>query len=91
MDVIDFLEHMGQSADLRHAGREDMACALESADLGAVPSAAILDGDDARLRAALGQVTFMSVQLPADEEEGGLDEQLPGDDSPGAPTEPTLP
>jgi hypothetical protein len=93
MDVIEFLERIGQRADLRYAGRKEMGRLLESADLSEPQSAAILDGDEARLRALLGQATFMSVQLPADEEEGELDEELPGrhDDGPAVPADPVLP
>lgn len=92
MDVIDFLEQMGRSADLRHAPREEMERALASSDLPEPQSAAILDEDGARLQALLGQATFMSVQLPADEE-GDPDEELPGrdDDGPAVPANPTLP
>lgn len=92
MDVIEFLERMGQSADLRYAGRGKVGRVLESAELSEPQSAAILDGDEARLRVLLGQAIFMSVQLPADEE-GDLDEELPGrdDDGPVVPADPVLP
>ncbi|PWK87775.1 hypothetical protein [Fulvimonas soli] len=68
-DVIDFLERMGQDAQLRDASPEEMAQAMEEAGLEPAVRSAILDGRAGRLQDLLGQGAHFSILMPGEEEE----------------------
>ncbi|OOG49074.1 hypothetical protein [Rhodanobacter sp. C01] len=79
IDVIDFLERVGQDAQLRHASQDEVELALSSAEIAPELQATILAKDQARLETLLGQVTVCSALFPGneDEEEGDEDEETP--------------
>jgi len=64
-DVIDFLESMGQDAQLRHASQDEMGRALASAEIDPELRVAILAKDEQELQALLGQVPFCCLINPA--------------------------
>lgn len=64
-DVIDFLESMGQDAQLRHASQDEMGRALASAEIDPALRVAILARDEQGLQALLGQVPFCCLIHPA--------------------------
>lgn len=80
-DVIDFLEHMGQDAQLRHALQDEVELALTSAEIAPELRAAILANDPAQLETLLGHVPACGYLLPgeepAEEDEGDEDEENP--------------
>lgn len=87
-DVIDFLERMGQDAQLRHASQDEVELALTSAEVAPELQAAILAKDQAQLETLLGQAPVCSAFFPGkeDEEEGDEDEETPSkepDEAPG--------
>jgi hypothetical protein len=53
-NVIDFLERMGQDADLRHASRTEADSAMVAAHLDTAARAAIVAGDQPQLEQLLG-------------------------------------
>lgn len=81
-NVIDFLERMGQDAELRYGARAKVAMALGNEDIESALQELILDGDDVKLADALGQGTMCCLLLPVKEgeesEEGGDgDDEMP--------------
>jgi hypothetical protein len=54
-DVIDFLERMGQDAQLRHGSQEEVELALASAEIAPELQAAIVAKDQAQLEGLMGQ------------------------------------
>jgi hypothetical protein len=81
-NVIDFLERMGQDAELRYGSCAKVAMALGSEDIEPALQELILAGDDAKLAEALGQGTMCCLLLPVKEgeesEEGGDgDDEMP--------------
>lgn len=68
-DVIDFLEKMGQDAQLRHGSQGEVELALASAEVAPELQSAILAKDQARLETLLGQAPLCAVFFPGEEEE----------------------
>ena len=68
-DVIDFLERMGQDAQLRHASQDEVELALTSAKIDPELRVAILARDEQGLQALLGQDPFCCLINPAKPEE----------------------
>jgi hypothetical protein len=73
-DVIDFLEKMGQDAQLRHGSQDEVELALASAEIAPELQAAIIARDQAHLETLLGQAPLCAVYLPGTEEEEQDDE-----------------
>jgi hypothetical protein len=75
-DVIDFLEKIGQDAQLRRESQDELELALSSAQLAPEFKSAILAEDQAQLETLLGQVPLCGMFFPSkeDEEEGDDDE-----------------
>jgi hypothetical protein len=78
-DVIDFLERMGQDAQLRHASQDEVELALTSAEIAPELQTAILAKDQAKIESLLGQAPLCGMFLPGqeEEEEGDEDEEAP--------------
>lgn len=69
-NVIDFLERIGEDAQLRRATSAELDQALTGAGIDPALRAAILDGDQQSLEALLGAQTNVCCGLhPAEEEE----------------------
>jgi hypothetical protein len=68
-DVIDFLERMGQDAQLRHASQDEVELALTSAEIVPEMREAILAKDQAQLEMLLGQIPQCGVFFPSKEDE----------------------
>lgn len=81
-DVIDFLERMGQDAQMRDAPRVEVELAIASAGLDPELQAAILANDRNKLEALLGQHNVCSVMIPGTEEE----EEDEGEDEEESPS-----
>ncbi|EIM03928.1 MULTISPECIES: hypothetical protein [Rhodanobacter] len=64
-DVIDFLERVGQDAQLRHASRDEVGSALSNAEIDPELRVAILARDKEGLQALLGQDPFCCLISPA--------------------------
>lgn len=78
-DVIDFLERVGQDAQLRHASQDEVGLALSGAEVDTELRVAILARDGQELRALLGQDPFCCLINPAkpgeeQEDDGSGDE-----------------
>ncbi|EIL97416.1 hypothetical protein [Rhodanobacter thiooxydans] len=76
-DVIDFLERVGQNAQLRHASRDDVGLVLSGVAVNPELHVAILAGGGQELQTLLGQNPFCCLINPAKPDE----EQEEGDDS----------
>ncbi len=68
-DVIDFLERMGQDAQLRHASQDEVELVLTSAEIAPELRAAVLAKDQGQLETLLGQGSFCCVMVPGQEDE----------------------
>ncbi|AGG89542.1 hypothetical protein RHOFW104T7_10370 [Rhodanobacter thiooxydans] len=64
-DVIDFLERVGQDAQLRHASRDEVGSALSNAEIDPELRVAILARDGQELRTLLGQGPYCCLINPA--------------------------
>ena len=86
-DVIDFLEQMGQDAQLRHASQDEVKLVLTGAEIAPDLQAAILANDPAQLEALLKQAPVFGYFLPGkeDEEEADEDEETPSKEPDEAP------
>lgn len=73
-DVIDFLERMGQDAQLRHGSQEEVELALASAEIAPELQAAIVAKDQAQLGGLMGQTPLCAVYFPGQEDEEQEDE-----------------
>ena len=73
-DVIDFLERMGQDAQLRHGSQEEVELALASAEIAPELQAAILAKDQAQLEGLMGQTPICVAYFPGQEDEEQEDE-----------------
>lgn len=68
-NVIDFLERMGQDADLRHATGDQIAQTLSNANVSAELRAAIVDGDRAKIEMLLGaKANVCAIVFPVEED-----------------------
>ena len=74
-DVIDFLERMGQDAQLRHGSQDYVELALASAEIAPELRVAILARDEQGLQALLGQDPFCCLINPAKPDEEQDEEQ----------------
>lgn len=80
-NVIGFLERMGQEAQLRHAGNEEIENALVRAEIDPELQAAIRNRDQAQLEALLGARTNVVCGImPGKEEDDEEDEDSPDKD-----------
>ena len=81
VDVIDFLESVGQGALWRHAEPEALAAALTEARISPELQVAILAKDRGSIATLLGTGAFCCYINPAkeDEDEGDKDEDDQGD------------
>jgi hypothetical protein len=68
-NVIDFLERMGQNAQLRHGSQSELEHALAAVEIDQELQAAILAKDHGRLEALLGQVNVCCAQFPDKDDE----------------------
>jgi hypothetical protein len=68
-NVIDFLERIGQDAQLRHASADELELALADARVERGLQSVILASDLSQLHALLGKGPLCSIQVPAEEEE----------------------
>jgi hypothetical protein len=82
-DVIDFLERMGQDAQLRHAAQDEVELALNSAEIAPELQTAILARDQAQLEKLLGQDPLCGMLFPGkeDEQEDEDTEETPSRDN----------
>jgi hypothetical protein len=69
LDVIDFLEKMGQDAQLRHGSQDEVELALASTQIAPEQQAAILAKDQTKLEGLMGQTPLCAVYFPGEEEE----------------------
>ena len=79
-NVIDFLERMGQDAQLSHASSSEMELALKDAQIDPELRAAILAKDQARIEVLLGQGHLCCFLLPGKEDEDEDTEETPSRD-----------
>ncbi|SFS16734.1 hypothetical protein SAMN05216570_3370 [Dyella sp. OK004] len=64
-DVINFLERMGQDAELRYASQDTIGTALADAQIEPQQRSAVLASDPERLRALLGhEPLFATLMMP---------------------------
>lgn len=74
-NVVDFLERMGQDAQLRHAASDEVERALANTGIDPVMRAAIFSEDQRHLEALLGASTNVCCMVrPADDEESEEDD-----------------
>lgn len=64
-NVIDFLEMIGQDANLRHGSRNDMVAAMAKMQIASELQEAILSKDQQQLEAALGASNVCCMMIPA--------------------------
>jgi hypothetical protein len=76
-NVIDFLERMGQDAQLRDASQEKLVLALASSRINPELRAAILAKDQVRLEALLGSINVCCMINPGKEDEDEDTEESP--------------
>jgi hypothetical protein len=80
-NVIDFLERLGQDAQLRYATNAEIEQALAGAQIDPAVRAAILGEDQLQLEALLGAATNVCCMVhPAEEEDDDLEEDDDEDD-----------
>ncbi|MGH8158009.1 MAG: hypothetical protein ACREPQ_07805 [Rhodanobacter sp.] len=87
-DVIDFLERMGQDAQLCHGSQDEVELALTSAEIAPELQAAILAKDQTSLETLMRQAPVCGYFLPGkegEEEEGDEDEETPSKEPDEAP------
>jgi hypothetical protein len=82
-DVIDFLERMGQDAQLRYGSQDEVELALASAQIAPELQTAILAEDQEHLEALLGQDVFCAMLFPGDEQEEDDTEETPSREEDG--------
>jgi hypothetical protein len=82
-DVIDFLERMGQDAQLRYGSQEEMEIALASAQIAPELQTAILAEDQQHLETLLGQEVFCAMLFPGEEQEEDDTEETPSREEDG--------
>ena len=81
-DVIDFLERMGQDAQLRHGSQDELELALGNTELAPELQFAILAKDQAKLETLLGQGPQCNVFFPSKEDEEQDDESEETEETP---------
>ena len=83
-DVIDFLEKVGQDAQLRHAPQDEVGLALSDAEVDPELRVAILARDGRELQVLLGQTPYCCLINPAEpdeDQEGREGDEEKGDDT----------
>lgn len=80
-NVMDFLERMGQDAQLRHASSNYLQATLAESQIDSELQTAILSKDQPQLEALLGQGNFCCVQCPSREDEDDDTEETPSEES----------
>lgn len=73
-DVIEFLQKIGQDAQLRHGAQDDLERALAAAELAPDLNAAILSRDQSGLEALMQHAPICGYLLPGREGEEDGDE-----------------
>lgn len=73
-DVIDFLQRVGQDAQLRHASQDEVGLALSGAEVDLELRVAILAADGQSLATKLGKGVFCCYINPGKEDEDEDDE-----------------
>ena len=85
-EIIDFLQKLGQDAQLRHAGYGEIRAALAAARIDKVAADAILAGDErtlAQYLAAPSEVCcLIFVPQREDDEEPQKEDEIPEQDAP---------
>jgi hypothetical protein len=76
-NVINFLERMGQDAQLRHASRNEMELALAGTQIDPELQAAILAKDQSLLEVLLGGDNVCCAQMPGKHDEDDETEESP--------------
>ncbi|MGC1550886.1 MAG: hypothetical protein WA777_20375 [Rhodanobacter sp.] len=89
-DVIDFLERMGQDAQLRHASRDDVELAMADVQIEPALREAILAKNSAQLQTMLGEDPPPPIQMPSEEEEDETEEEAPPPKSQQQASQPDL-
>jgi len=79
-NVIDFLERMGQDAQLRHASQDEIELVLAGAKIDPELRVAILAGDQARLEIMLGHVNVCCLVQPGKDDDDEDPEEEPSRD-----------
>jgi hypothetical protein len=82
-DVIDFLERMGQDAQLRYGSQNEVEIALASAQIAPELKTAILAEDQQHLETLLGQEVFCAMLFPGEEQEEDDTEETPSREEDG--------
>ena len=85
-NIIDFLERMGQDAQLRHASQSDLELALEGMQIDSELQAAILAKDPSQLEALLERAPLFCMQFPGKEDEEEGDGEGENDDTEESPS-----
>jgi len=84
-EIIDFLQKLGQDAQLRHAGYGEIRAALAAARIDKVAADAILAGDErtlAQYLAAPSEVCCLIFVPRREDEEPEKDDEAPEQDAP---------
>ena len=84
-EIIDFLQKLGQDAQLRHAGYGEIRAALAAARIDKVAADAILAGDErtlAQYLAAPSEVCCLIFVPRRENEEPEKDDEAPEQDAP---------
>jgi hypothetical protein len=73
-NVIDFLQRLGQDADLRHASLQDLELALADADIDPALREALLESDQRKLEQLLGADTNVCAMIAPGKKEDDEEE-----------------
>jgi hypothetical protein len=73
-NVIDFLQRLGQDADLRHAPRTELELALAEADIDPALREALLGADQRKLESLLGADTNVCAMISPGKKEDDEEE-----------------
>lgn len=76
-DVIDFLERVGEDAQLKHAAHVDLELAMTDARIASELRSAVLAQASSRLEALLGCEPLLCMQFPGNEDEEESEEDGP--------------
>jgi hypothetical protein len=76
-NVVEFLQRMGQDAQLRHASQNELELVLAGVKIAPELQAAILAGDQAMLEVLLGRVNVCCMVQPGKEDDDEDTEEDP--------------
>ena len=79
-NVIDFLERVGQDAQLRQGSQNEMELAMTRAQIDPELQAAIVAKDQSLLEMLLGQGILCCMQMPGKEDEDEDEDESPSRD-----------